>query len=64
MTDMGLVETWEVRKPALESAAGGLSAAAGPALDDEATHACLADAASKEDSARVSSMRALDAVRN
>lgn len=43
---------WGDREASLQSAAGGLAAASGPVLDDQATHAYLADAAAKEDSAR------------
>ena len=58
-----LNEHWAAREGALESASGGLAAAAGPALDDEVTHAVLAEAAAREDSARVASMKALEAAR-
>lgn len=50
---------WAAREAMLDSAAGGLAAASGPVLDDEGTHACLADAALKEDSARAVIAKAL-----
>merc|ERR1719181_1726435 len=54
---------WGAREAMLNSAAGGLSAASGPPLDDQETHALLADAALKEDSARNTIARVLDAAR-